>query len=467
MTDRLTRGSFEESFSRADDSASIGGNWTTTGGALQLLNQTAQQVGASATDTASLLQAVTGAAPDCGPDYAIGAVVACDDDAEARSYTIVFRATGAIASGDAYGVTLKWDGSGGTETLTVLIRKLNGGAWSTLTSADVSADKQVGAGSSYDSVFQKIGGDVRTVDGNVVIRAYFESEERPVLEWTDQTYPMLTQAGSFGGYIEDNDTGVDGHIFLKAITLAAVQQRESASEPQVVYWTMKKLMDGVSYAALRGGKTNADAGIFRDLINSGQHEYAAALGLAEWWKEELTFKIAANATSVSLPPDTRSTQDILWDETAGCVYHLTESMNTREEHRSSTESGVPYRFWLEGYDADGGMILRCYPAPETARTYKIVRWRWPRPLINDDEVPDLPQILCPAIKWAAIKEYAGRDSDRTHIQFAVGQYEGWVQKGRRMANTQTTGRNRHHLNFAFGRSGGRRNLQDWGDYPRG
>lgn len=466
MTDRLTSASFAETFSRADDSSGIGGNWTTTGGALQLVNQTAQQSGASATAAASLLQSVTSAAPDCGPDYGLFSVVASDSDTAARIYTLVFRATGTIAAGDAYGVSLKWLVSGGSETLTVLIRKLTDGTWATLTSVDVSADKQVGAGSTYDSVFQRLGGDVRTVDGNVAIRAYFEDEERPVLEWTDQTYPMLTQAGSFGAYIEDNDNGVDGHIFVKSISLAAVQARTGTQETQSVYWTMGKLVDGVSYGALRGGKTSADRGVFRDFINSGLHEYAAQIGLAEWWKDEITFKIKTNDTSVSLPPDTRSVQDVLWDETAGNVCHLSESLSTRESHRDSTDTGVPYRFWMEGYDADGGIILRCYPAPASTRTYKIVRWRWPRPLINDDEVPDLPQALCPALKWAAIKEYAGRDSDRTHIQFAVGQYEGWVQRGRRMANTQTTGRNRHHLNFAFGRNRGR-NLQEWGDYPRG
>lgn len=465
MSDRQTRGHFEDTFSRADDSAAIGGSWTTTGGAIQLLNQTVQQSGASATDTASLLQAATLAAPDCGPDYRCSLVAACDDDAEARQVTLVLRATGTIASDDAYGVTLKWDGSGGTETLTVLIRKLNGGTWSTLTSVDVSADKQVGGGSSYDSIFQRLAGDVRTVDGNVRIRAYFEDEERPVLEWTDQTYPMLTQAGSFGVYLEDNDTGVDGHIFLKSVTLDAIQQR-TGTEQQPRYWTMGKLIQSVSYGALRGGKSNADAGVFRDLINEALQEYAVQVGSAEWWKEEYAFKIKSSTTSVVLPSDTRSVQAVLWDETGQATYHLTDSAQARMYHRDTGTDGTPYLFWLEGFDADGGQVLRCWPAPDSTRTYKIVRYRWPRPMLNDDEVPDLPDGLCPALKWGALQSYSMRDSDRTHIQAATAKWGEWIAKGRRMTNTKIVGRVNRHLAFPSQRTRGR-HLAEWGDYPNG
>lgn len=460
MADRNTRAYYEETFSRDDDASGVGGNWTTTGAALQIVNQTARQSGSSAGATASILQAVTTAAPDCGADYEAFAVAACDDDAAARQGTIVLRATGAIATSDAYGVTLKWDGTGAAEALTVLIRKLNGGTWATLTSVDVTADKQVGAGSSYDSVFQRLGADIRTVDGNVVIRAYFEDEERPVLEWTDQTYPMLTQAGSFGFYMEDNDAGVDGHILLKSIVLNAIQQR-TGDEAQPAYWTAGKLLEAVAYGALRGGKSNADKGQFRDLLNEAIQEYAVQLGAADWWKEEYTFKIIADATSVVLPANTRSVSDTIWDETAGTTYHLSDGIRARDIHRDTTTSADPYLFWLEGNDADGGQILRCWPAPSTTRTYKIVRYRWPRPLIDDHEVPDLPQPLAPALKWGALQSYSMRDSDRTHIQAASAKWNEWIARGRRMANTKVMGRTSRHLNFGE-RHGNNRRQSVWG-----
>lgn len=429
MTDRANDRFWEDNFAR-DDSTTVGNNWSTSG-AVQIVNQTLRQSGASSTATAYATIPVATAAAGCGSAYEVGATIACDSDSSSRSGTLLLRLNGDIATGDGYGVTLTF----ASDVLTLKIRKLTSGTWSTLTSVDVSAEANL-ISSSYDSIIQRLIGRIYDQEGVVLIEALFENEQKPRLSWTDQTYPLWRAAGTTGIYFEDNDNGVNGHIFVDSFALASLSETDDDHLPSVPLYTFGDAKKIVKERCLRDSSSSMSDSTFGDYLNEAIKELCAKVPSAWWWEETYDFQVAASQTEIMLPSKFRLCDDFVYDGTSNRpipIVRERDYRSTRTQY-NLTVVGSVLGFRLAGRSPMGGILLKPYPTPASSANYSITAWRSPRVMTRDEDVPDLPEDLQPGWIWAAVSLYALKDSDRTHAVLSENKKKEWVLDAIRLHN---------------------------------
>lgn len=424
-TDRF----FSDIFDRAD-ATDIGNNWTTTG-ALQIVNQMLRQSGASSAATATATIPVETAAPGCGPNYEVGITVAADTDTTTRSQTILLRLSGDVATGDGYGVTLTWL----TNTLTLKIRKLTGGTWATLTSEAVTTEAAVD-NSSFDSVFQRLGGRIYDKDGLVFIEAVFEDEEKPRLSWTDQVSPLWKAAGTTGLYVEDNDAGVTGHVFTGGFTLASLALGSDEIIPTVPLYTFGQMRAKVKERCLRDSSSSMSDTVFGDYLNEALKELSATVASAPWWEETYQFQVAVNQTEVMMPAKFYQVDDSAYETGNRRPIPIIRDRDYRSTglRQSLTVVGSVLGFRRVGVSPMGGIVLQPYPVPGAQETFQITAWRRPATMVNDSDIPDLPEELQPGLIWAAVSAYTMLDSDRAHLVASDNRKKEWISQAIRMKN---------------------------------
>lgn len=429
MADRTNDRYFSDSFGR-DDSSTVGNNWATDG-ALQILNQTLRQSGASSAAAASALISAATAAPECGDDYEAGIVVACDNDSSSRSATVLLRLDGAVASGDGYGVTLTW----ASDVLTLKIRKLTGGTWATLDSVDVSSEANT-ASSSYDSVNQILVGRIYDKDGDVLIEALFNDEEKPRLSYTDRSYPLWKRSGTTGIYFEDNDAGVGGHVFVSQFSLLSTAEIDETHLPVVALYSFGKAKKIVRERSLRDSSSSMSDAIFGDYLNEALKELAAKVPDAWWWKETYQFQVKASQTELMLPAKYRLCDDFAYDTGNNVPRPIIAERDYRAKYhgQSITLVGAVQGFRLEGRSPRGGILLKPYPTPSAAATFQMSCWRAPLVLDADTDIPDIPEELQPGWIWAAVSYYTLKDSDRTHAVLSDNKKKEWFADAVRLRN---------------------------------
>lgn len=425
QTDRY----FLDSFDRAD-TTDVGNGWTVSG-AVQIVNQMLRQSGASATATAYATIPVATAAPGCGPNMEAAISVCADTDTASRSITLLLRLSGDVTTGDGYGITLTWL----NDVLTLKIRKLTSGVWATQTSVVVT-DEAALSSASWDGVFQRMGGRIYDEDGLVQIEALFEDEEKPRLSWTDKVNPLWKLAGSTGLYYEDNDAGVNGHVFVNAFSISSIAAASNDITPVVPLYTFGQMMQKVKERAVRDSSTTLSNSVFGDYLNEALKDLSSFVPCPWWWEETYQFQIAEDQTQVVMPSK---------------YYHIDESAfetdNSRpipiirdREYRSSgyrgnlTVLGTTLGFRRIGVSPLGGIILEPYPIPSEEQTFQITAWRRPATMVNNEDIPDLPEELVPGLIWAAVSLYTMLDSDRTHAVLAENRKNEWIGQAIRMKN---------------------------------
>lgn len=433
---RTTERFWEDSFDR-DDSTTVGNNWSTSG-AVQILNQTLRQSGASSAATAYATIPVATAASACGPAYTVGAAIACDSDTVDRSGTLLLRLNGDTSTGDGYGVTLTWE----TDVLTLKIRKLTSGTWSTLTSVAVTEEAET-VSSSFDGVFQRLTGTIFDRDGHVVIEAGFNDEERPRLTYTDKSYPLWTLAGSTGVYFEDDDSGTNGHVFVKLFRLAGISLESDDLLESPRLYSFGKLRTMVRERCLRDSQTNLNDTYFGDLVNEAMGDLHAKLLTPWWWRETYTFQVTSSTTETDLPAKYKTCDSFAYDTVNKRPRPIIQESDYRKVASTSLGSvlGQVMGFRLVGRSPRGGIILAPYPAPNASHTFSLVCWRGPQLMVNDADVPDLPDELVPGLVWAAVSKYTMTTSDRTHAVLADNRAKEWYRDAQRLRDQFAQGAN--------------------------
>lgn len=421
---------WEDQFSRAD-STDLANNWTIASGDLQIINGAVQQ-SSSAVATAQVYQAVTTAASGMGADYAVSVRLSCDDATTVRAGYILLRRDGT----DCYLVGLEWDDTGASEALELQILKSVAGTRTELATLDVTAEMNT-ASASFDNVIQLLGANIYDDVDGVVIEAFFNDEERVRLTATDNVFPNFKQAGSFGLEFQDTDAGVAGHVMLHGIRILGLVDRNEAYDVIPAQYTAGKLRDSLREKCLRDSDSRLQPTYFMDLINEANQEVHADIVRAPWLTEIYAFQMGAGMDSHELPADTASIGSEVWDVAHQRGLPILNMAQFRAIGRS-TQAGRPDVFYMAGVGPRNGPLLRCYSKTDIAINYSVPRFKVPRILSNDSDIPELPQELCPGLIWIALDYYTMRDSDRSHMNMAALKANEWKRRIQRYINKQET-----------------------------
>lgn len=437
---------FEEDFAR-DDNTEIGNGWTTNGGGNpQIINQAVRQGSSGAASQVAVFRTVASAASEIGNEYAIQAVLACDDDTAARAANIVMR--GDIGNNDGYLVRLTWE----TDTLLLRIVKLVSnvstvlGTISVVDYANLSSD-------SFDSVFQNLRVQIYDEDESVKIEAKFNDEADPVLSVTDNSYPQFHAAGQFGVIFDDNDT--EGHVTLSSIAIQAVQAVQGDNSVQPRQWTFGRIVDHAVALSTRDSNSKINREEFKTMVNASIQEMYEHCKRPRWAEDIITFKVKTGVQDYELPADVVHYDDVLHDTVQQNTIDIVPAAKFRR-NVTTTSSGTPYEAYERGVGINGGPVLRMHPNPSEARTYTLKVSKSPRYLEDDQEIPDVPQNLCHWLSWGAIFLYSSRDSDRTHIRMA-GQRWGQGLKAARIQTRMAAASGKFTITTGLGR----RNRNDY------
>lgn len=456
MAEQSTDLFWEDQFSRAD-STDLANNWTLASGDLQIINGAVQQ-SSSSVATTQLYQAATTAAPSIGADYAVSARLSCDDATTARAGYIILRRDGT----DCYLVGLVWDDTGTAEVLELRIVKSVAAVRTTLATLDVTAEMNT-ASSSFDDVIQLVGADIYDDVDGVTINAYFNDEERVRLTATDTSYPNFKQSGSFGLEFQDDDAAVAGHVMLHGIRILGLVDRNEAYDVVPAKYTAGYIRDRVRTMALRDSNSQLETTLFMDLVNECNQELHAEIGRTPWLTELFSFQVGAAATTYELPTDTASLGSEVWEVSNNRAIPILNTQQFRATGKTDS-AGVPDAFYVAGYGPRNGMLLRPHPHPSIATNYEVVRFKSPRILQNDSDIPELPQELCPALIWGALHYYTMRDSDRTHMNMAAAKWSEWKSRVQRYINKRETMTERPVVKHGFRRNSSVRTVLETARY---
>ena len=446
----MTHSFFEDEFVR-DDNTDIANGWT-GGGDLQIINQAVRQsTGGSVTANPSLTRTVASAGDEIGSEYAVQAVLTCDDDASNQSGSILLRYD--TSTDDGYAVRMLWSDASGSEALTVQIRKIVAGSSTTLATIDATGFANT-ASSSYDSVFQNLTAAIRDEDEDVRIEVKLNDEADPILSYVDKSYPQFRASSSFGISFED-EAGVAGHVFLNSIAIQGIQETQGDYSITPAYWTFGRILQQAKTEATRNSNSQIDDEAFKNWINAGMQEMFEKSNRPHWGNDIITVKVKASTQDYELPPEVYYWDDIFYDTVGQYGVDIVDAAQFRRWN-TSTSSGTPYEAYPIGTGPNGGTIMRFYPTPSEARTYTIRVAKTPRYLTDDDQIPDVPQNLCHWLSWAAVMRYSGRDSDRTHIRFAGQMWDSGLKEARKQSRRRGSS-----SKFQIRTGLGRRNRNDF------
>ena len=419
MADRKTERFFEDSFNRAD-STLVGNGWTTNGN-LQIKDNVVRQTGSSGLAIARIEQTIADVAPGIGNELQIGALFAVTNVSTERTASIW---VGPVSdAGYALKAVYATD-----STVNLKIVKQNNG-----TDADLIAVTGIQAELEQDSrsplsVFQRMALRVRHEEGGTILEAYLNDEERPRLTYTDRKHPVHQQLDLFGFRFVDAVTS-EGYVYLKHIAIQGLSETGDDFDFVPDYYTFGKLKGLVRARALRDSNSQVDDTFFGDLLNEAQQEAAEFVGRPSWLSDVHSFTIASGTEAHELPGDTTYVDDVVWDTGQQRPIRIVNEINYRR-NVGKLSSGTPYVFRLDGRGPSGGLQLKSYPKTDADRSYEVRRFRHPRVMLNDGDVPDVPQNFAYGLIWGALLAYSMRDSDRTHIQAAAARWEASLRRMR-------------------------------------
>jgi hypothetical protein len=423
MADKSTELFFEDRFARGDNST-VGNGWTETE-KKEIVNSTVID---NSTSASGYISRSASAQPHSkvGSEYVVMAKVAGNIGSSSDSVTlsVVGRSNSLVISGgDFYMAELVLTNTGGTEAATLSIQKSVASSAENLSGDTVVTAEMNSVSSSFSDVFQTLALRIRDGEDGVILEAYLNDEERPRLTYTDQKYPLHQSAGNVG--VVTRDSNADNRITYFALIGIQDLQEDSHASPN--FFTFSKLKEILRARALRDSSSLVDTGYFGDLLNEALFEICNYIGRPYWLEDFHDFSTVSGKESVELPSDTLFVDDVVWDRSSSLpIPIINEEQFRRNAGRLS--SGVPTAFRLSGSGPQGGPLLKAYPAPSSSRSYSVRRFRMPRYMTTDGDLPDLPQQFAYALLWGALVSYSMRDSDRTHIQAASAKFQSWLRR---------------------------------------
>lgn len=445
MTDRSTDVFWEDSFAR-DDSTALGNDWSGEGD-IQILDEVARQSSGSIAE-GKLTVAATTAASGLNSDYFIVTKVSCADDTSARTGRILLRFSDSDT--DGYMVGLKWE----VNVLTLEIVKTVADTSTVLTSEVVTTDANT-VSDTFDDILQLLGAAIYdTVDG-VVIQAFFNDEQRPMLEWTDREHPNYKQSGNIGFEFGDNDASVAGHVYLHSFRVVALVDEQESNEVVPRRYTAGFLRDRMRERATRDSRSSLDGSAFLEFVNEANQELHSELVNPPWLNETYRFKMSNGDVSYELPPNTITIDEIVYDVDNQNPLQIIDEQQWRRLGFTDT-TGQPDLFYLTGYGRGGGPVIKPYPRPTEDSTFEVVLKKAPNILIDDNDVPELPDHFCAALIEGALCIYSLRNTDRTLLFAAERRWNDWKRRIKRSIAKSTTLREHGRVVHSFRQRGGTR-----------
>jgi hypothetical protein len=347
---------------------------------------------------------------------------------------IILRGQQALAT-DCYLVRLGVSQSGvpTEDEWTLSIVKVNAGTETILITLDVTDEiqKSSAAVDAWKNEMQSLGARVTDDGEDVRIEAFLngpEGSSAPILTWNDNAYPQWRGAGYVGFQIKERAD----LVILDSIEIGALTAPPSVNETADAIvsenpWTFGHTWRLARTMALRDSNSSVDDGYWQTLTNAAEQEIALHVGRVEWAAREHSFFTQAARESYELPPEFSYVDESIWDVGNGTSL----TFQPPEDFRRLTGGlvqGRPFLWRKGGRGTSGGILLAGYPVPDQEYEFRIRGHTRPRFHTTDDEPMWVPPDLCMVVVWGAIKDYAGRDSDRTHIAFAQARWTTWVAR---------------------------------------
>jgi len=431
---------FQDLFDRADNT-DAGNGWTLTGD-LQIVDQTLRQPASSATagTNARAINTSAGAGSSIGPNAAFGIEVACDDDSTARDISILARGGfDEVNTDDYYGLLLQWSST----VATLKIVKSVAGSSTTGATLVVTSEMNTNVNGIYDSIYQNLMMVVRTTPSGVTIDGYLNNEAAPIITYTDQLDPTWKAQNFFGLRFHDDDFHVAGHVIVREFWAESLKDTTDAEIHEPGFWNFGELKSACREFALRDSNSLINADKWGTFVNMALEEYLVSIGQHDATEKTVAFKIAASATEVELPPWVEATNGFVY-ETAKQETYGVITERAFVENYDDRSSGSPYLFRLSGRGPSGGLLLKPYPIPTAALSCEILAYGSAHRMIEDEDVPAIPQGECPAIVWGAVYYYAAQDNDRSKMIMAERRWEKWKEMGR-LRVSQRVGQGTSHM----------------------
>jgi hypothetical protein len=403
MSNRETNLHWEDAFDR-NDAASVGNNWTTVGD-MRISQELARQ-GSSAATVGKILRNVP---ETIGPDYEVQASMSIDDDTVAggsASGFIVLRGTPSAAAtvSQSYSVGLKM----ASDVYTLIIRKEDDTETDVATLTLTASQLNLDSSDSPLGIAQVLRARIWNTDDYVQIEVDLNDEASPTLSYQDYGLPQWRREGQFGFIFNEGDVATN--VALNYISIQSLFRQDGVEE-NLGNRTAGDLIDSVMTMAVRDSANQVDRSRFRQFVNNALQELATYLGKQYFWEDLHTWMWKPTQSSYELPPDTLDIADVIWDNASQTPYGIHSERLFRQVTGNET-TATPSFFRREGIGPGGGPTLRAYSIPDGNRSYTIQRWRRPRFMVNDNDVPDIPQQFVWALEWGALVYYISRDGSR-------------------------------------------------------
>jgi len=418
---------WEDKFDRADDAtwgASPDQGWSSSNTTWDLTNGAI--VPGSGHGYANISRSASGGQhSDIQDEYVITTTVAANvGTGQAQTFELVARAVDAGGEANCYFLELVLTNTGGTESATLSIQKRVAESSTNLT-GDTTVTTELNTDSdSFANVFQHLALRVRDDVDGVTLEGYLNDEEAPRLSVEDNKYPSFGRGGFVGVAVRDGSLTISR---IGAFSIHGIADVQESEQPVPNFFTFGRLKSILRARALRDSSSLVDNDFFADLLNEAQYELSNAVGRPYWLEDVYSFGTVSGTESYELPADTLFVDDVVWDTDSSVPIPIISEEQFRR-HEGRVPSGNPTAFRLTGTGPSGGPLLKGYPKPSSSKSYEIRRFRMPRYMTNDKDLPDLPQPFAYALIWGALVSYSLRDSDRTHIQGAAAKYQSWTRR---------------------------------------
>ena len=173
------------------------------------------------------------------------------------------------------------------------------------------------------------------------------------------------------------------------------------------------------------------------IIQSGINEsYSEICGIRDWKQLENNTTIPAVAgtqeytpiTSGSSTPRIRRIESVK-DETSNRYidYIQREIFEKTYPYVASTDIGTPSLWYISGYNSNSDPMIKLYKVPDMARTYRVTFYEEPLELINNLDVPRIPDQFHSGLTYLGLAKYFEYQKD-SFATYYRQMHEGYKSK---------------------------------------
>jgi hypothetical protein len=158
-----------------------------------------------------------------------------------------------------------------------------------------------------------------------------------------------------------------------------------------------------------------DSATAKLIIQSGINEsYSEICGLRDWKQLENNTTISAISGTQEYTPVTSSASvprirrlESIKDETSSRYidYIQREVFEKSYPYVAPTDTGTPSLWYISGYNSNSDIMIKLFKVPDCSRTYRAIFYEEPLELLNDSDVPRIPDQFHQGLTYLGLAKY--------------------------------------------------------------